>query len=106
MELLKNAPGITLESAFPLSVTNSRCAALLKAKGFSAGALSPEVPEQTLPLLLSRTLLDLYRPKEDVPLLVSRAELKPEGIWHERSGTALRVAFDPVEKLWKLWKKK
>lgn len=106
LELLKNAPGITLESAFPLSVTNSRCAALLKEKGFSAGALSPEVPEQTLPLLLSRTLLDLYRPKEDVPLLVSRAKLKPEGIWHERSGTALRVAFDPVEKLWKLRKKK
>jgi putative protease len=105
LELLKNAPQITLTSAFPISVTNSQCAALLKELNFSAGAISPEVPEKTLSQLLSRSPLGLFKPAEKVPLLVSRAKIAPSGIWKERTGAELRLDFDDREKLWKLWKK-
>ena len=105
LELLKNAPGITLTGQFPISVTNSQCAALLKALNFSSAALSPEVPEKTLPQLLEHAPLPLFKAKAPVPLLVSRAKLAPEGDWQERSGAVLHLSFDRNEKLWKLWKK-
>lgn len=105
IELLKDHPGVTLTSAFPLSVTNSQCAALLKEENISGAALSPEVPEKTLPELLNHAPLPLYHAREPVPLLVSRTKLFPEGEWRERTGIGLRLAFDKQEKLWKLWKK-
>ena len=104
LELLKHVSEKHLTAAFPISVTNSQCAALLHESGFSAAALSPELPEQTLPLLLKRSELPLFKSSAPVPLLVSRAKLAPEGKWVERSGTQLRLAFDEKEKLWKLWK--
>ena len=105
IELLKKSSGITLASSFPISVTNSQCAALLKELHFTSGALSPELPEKTLPLLLKRSPLPLFKANAPVPLLVSRARLAPEGKWLERSGVELRLDFDKNEKLWKLWKK-
>ena len=104
LTLLKKYSDFTLSSTFPISVTNSQCAALLKESGFTAGAISPEVPEKVLPELLKRSSLPLF-PSAPVPLLASRTRLSPEGIWKERSGHELRLEFDPVEKLWKLWKK-
>ena len=105
LTLLKNYPDVRLSGFFPLSVTNSQCAALLKENRFSSAALSPEVPEKTLTELLRRSELPLYRDGAPVPLLVSRAEMAPAGIWQERSGIELLLKFDPSEKLWKLWKK-
>ena len=104
LTLLKKHSDFTLSSTFPISVTNSQCAALLKESGFTAAAVSPELPEKVLPDLLSRSPLSLYR-SAPVPLLASRAKLAPEGIWKERSGHELLLEFDPEEKLWKLWKK-
>jgi hypothetical protein len=105
LTLLKNIPEAQLTGVFPLSVTNSQCAALLKENGFVSAAFSPELPPKTIPELLSRSPLPLYRTSAPVPLLVSRTKLAPEGIWQERSGTKLRLDFDPEEKLWKLWHK-
>ncbi|MBE6385276.1 MAG: hypothetical protein E7048_06400 [Lentisphaerae bacterium] len=105
LTLLKNIPEAQLTGVFPLSVTNSQCAALLKENGFISAAFSPELPPKTIPELLSRSPLPLYRTTAPVPLLVSRTKLAPEGIWQERSGTKLLLAFDSEEKLWKLWKK-
>ena len=105
LTLLKAHPHVRLTGRFPLSVTNSQCAMLLKENGFSSAALSPEVPEKTLQELLAHSRLPLYRDPAPVPLLVSRAETAPEGIWKERSGMELLLRFDPREKLWKLWKK-
>ena len=105
LTLLKDHPHVRLTGAFPLSVTNSQCAQLLKENRFSGAAISPEVPEKTLQELLTHTPLPLHRDPAPVPLLVSRAETAPEGIWKERSGMELLLRFDPDEKLWKLWKK-
>lgn len=105
LELLKDLPDVTLTAAFPISVTNSQCAELLRESGFSAAALSPELPEQTLPRLLEHSVLPLFKSADPVPLLVSRAKLAPEGEWVERSGVQLFLAFDDKEKIWKLWKK-
>lgn len=105
LALLKNYPDVRLSGFFPLSVTNSQCAALLKENRFSSAALSPEVPEKTLTELLRRSSLPLYRDLAPVPLLVSRAEMGPAGVWQEHSGMELLLKFDTAEKLWKLWKK-
>ena len=105
LSLLENYENLSLSGIFPLSVTNSQCAALLKEKGFSSAAISPELPEKTFPELLQHSPLPLFHDKAPVPLLVSRTVLKPEGLWKERSGMKLLLDFDPQEKLWKLWKK-
>jgi hypothetical protein len=105
LSLLEKYTNLSLAGIFPLSITNSQCAALLKEQGFSSAAVSPELPEKTFPALLEHSPLPLFHDKSPVPLLVSRTVLKPEGLWKERSGMKLLLAFDSEEKLWKLWKK-
>ena len=103
LKLLEGAPKCVIAGVFPLSVTNSRCAALFRELGFACAALSPELPERSAALLRERSDLPLF-PDVPPPLLVSRAVISPEGVWHDRSGVELRLGFDPVEKLWKLRK--
>ena len=104
LKLLEGLPGAVIAGVFPLSVTNSRCAALFRDLGFSCAALSPELPERSAALLKERSALPLFRDALP-PLLVSRAEITPAGVWRDRSGTELSLGFDPEEKLWKLRKK-
>lgn len=105
LKMLQKFPGITVKTAFPLSVTNSQCAALLAELEVSAAAISPEVPEKSLEQLRKCSILPLYHDPVKVPLLVSRAELLPAGVWRDRSGSELLLKFDNVENLWKLYKK-
>ena len=103
LKLLEGVPEPVIAGVFPLSVTNSQCAALFRKLGFSCAALSPELPERSTALLRERSVLPLF-PDAPPPLLVSRAVISPEGVWRDRSGVELRLDFDPVEKLWKLRK--
>ena len=104
LKLLEGVPGpVVIAGVFPLSVTNSRCAALFRELGFACAALSPELPERSAALLRERSVLPLFADAPP-PLLVSRAVISPEGVWRDRSGVELRLDFDPAEKLWKLRK--
>ena len=103
LKLLEGVPEPIIAGVFPLSVTNSRCAALFRELGFACAALSPELPERSAALLRERSALPLFTDAPP-PLLVSRAVISPEGVWRDRSGAGLRLDFDPVEKLWKLRK--
>ena len=103
LKLLEGVPGPVIAGVFPLSVTNSRCAALFRELGFACAALSPELPERSAALLRERSDLPLFSDAPP-PLLVSRAVISPPGVWRDRSGVELRLDFDPAEKLWKLRK--
>lgn len=95
LELLRPFAGIEIIAEFPLPVTNSLAAQLLREEGVCAAEPFAELDRQSLAALRTASPLPLSRCAGPVPLLVTRAVLPARGEWRDERGRRYRVAPDP-----------
>ena len=102
-DMLKNAPDdVKIYTVFPLPVTNSLAADVVKKLNAKAFEAEPELDEDSLGELLKNTGLPHFEVNSELPLLVSRAELD-RNRRHDGSGNTLVVKKDAVEGTCKLY---
>ena len=90
LELLRPFAGVEIIAEFPLPVTNSLAALLLREKGVCAAEPFAELDRRSLSALRTASPLPLLRCSGPVPLLVTRAVL-PAGEWRDERGRRYRV---------------
>lgn len=89
-ELLKDYGDITITTAFPLPVTNSRCANLLQSLGAAAAAAAPELELASIEAVKSHSPIAIIPTTEKTPLLVTRIPL-PTGKWQDEKANQLYI---------------
>lgn len=90
LELLRPFAGVEIIAEFPLPVTNSLAALLLREEGVCAAEPFAELDRRSLSALRTASPLPLLRCSGPVPLLVTRAVL-PAGEWRDERGRRYRV---------------
>ena len=90
LELLRPFAGVEIIAEFPLPVTNSLAALLLREEGVCAAEPFAELDRRSLSALRTASPLPLLRCPGQVPLLVTRAVL-PAGEWRDERGRRYRV---------------
>lgn len=90
LELLRPFAGVEIIAEFPLPVTNSLAALLLREEGVCAAEPFAELDHRSLSALRTASPLPLLRCSGAVPLLVTRAVL-PAGEWRDERGRRYRV---------------
>ncbi len=90
LELLRPFAGVEIIAEFPLPVTNSLAALLLREERVCAAEPFAELDRRSLSALRTASPLPLLRCSGPVPLLVTRAVL-PAGEWRDERGRRYRV---------------
>ncbi|MBE6369756.1 MAG: U32 family peptidase [Lentisphaerae bacterium] len=101
-EVFGSLEKLYINAVYPLAVSNSAAARLLKQ--FQLDALEPwvELPQDEVEKLQAHSPLPLTEPPPDRELLVTRLPLKFKRLL-DKNGSAYRVVFDPAEKLTRIY---
>lgn len=99
LELLRPFPEVEVIARFPLPVTSSLAAQLLRGEGVTAAEAFAELDRESLAALKARSPLPILRCTGPVPLLATRLELSAKGMWRDERGRRFRVERSSEEEL-------